>query len=433
MRILFVTPYPLSRIKVRSYGFVNHLVKQHEVVVLALCATEKEIADVRALKHEGIDITAIEEKRRFQLLRSLGAVGTQLPLQVAFCAAPHLRAAISARVESGRFDLIHVEALRTLGALPNSLPIPVVLDMVDCISRLYEQGSRFGATPIMRFIGKNEARRIRAFERQQLQRFHHILVSSERDRQALLELTGGSSDDTTERTLAKITALPHGVDQHYFHPHTGHRQPGTLIFSGTMSYHANVAGVHTLVEDILPHIWERRPHIRLVIAGSNPPASVRRLARDPRIEVTGYVPDLRPYIVQAQVAVSPLPYAAGIQNKVLEAMALGTPVVASSSVSAGLQALAGHDLLVADTPEEFAAAVLRLLDDQVLWNKLAERGLAYIAMHHDWEHIMRRLTAVYTNAVGMANLIAPASTGNERKAFSMAKGAFHSKQSATKP
>jgi glycosyltransferase involved in cell wall biosynthesis len=93
----------------------------------------------------------------------------------------------------------------------------------------------------------------------------------------------------------------------------------------------------------------------------------------------------------------------GIQNKVLEAMALGTPVVASSNVSAGLQAMAGRDLLVADDPETFASAVLRLLDDHALWNKLAEGGLAYVATFHNWEFILKQLNAVYARAMGKAD------------------------------
>ncbi len=408
MRVLFVTPYPISRIRVRSYGFVTHLSRQHEVTVLALCAGERDIADTRDLQCEGIAITTIRENRIRKFLRSLCALGTQLPLQVAFDAAPSLRAAINEQLKSGHFDLLHVESVRALGTLPGFVPIPVVWDAVDCISQLYEQGANFGATSMMRIIGQREAWRVRAYERLQLQRFRHVLVTSERDRQALLDLArDDGTDEAPSGALAEITVLPHGVDQHYFRPYTGPRRPATLIFTGKMSFHANIAGVITLVERIMPRIWEQRPDVRLTIAGSDPPARVRRLAEDPRIEVTGYVSDLRPYIVQAQIAVSPLPYAVGIQNKVLEAMALGTPVVASSHAVGGLQVVAEQDLLVADSPKAFTAAVLRLLEDQVLWNKLSERGPIYIATYHRWAHILGQLTAVYTHAINSGNAIIP--------------------------
>lgn len=407
MRVLFVAPYPLSRIRIRSYGFVSQLAKQHEVTALVLCADERDCADIQDLQSRGIAVIPVYEKRGRKLLRCLGALGTQLPLQVAYDAAPALRAAIHEQLSSRRFDLLHVEFIRALGALPASLPVPVVWDAVDCISQLYKQGAHFGATPMMRLIGRVEARRTRAFELQQIRRFRHILVTSERDRQALLGLVGSDLTGAPE-TPAEITVLPHGVDQEYFTPRVDPRQPGTLIFTGKMSFHANIAGVQVLVRHILPRIWRQRPDVRLVIAGSNPPAAVRRLARDPRIEVTGYVPDLRPYIARARIAVLPLPYAVGMQNKVLEALAMGTPVVTSSNASAGLRTVPGRDLLVADDPDTFATTVLRLLDDTVLWRELAASGPAYTAQYHNWDAIVKQLTTIYTRALETETELAPA-------------------------
>jgi polysaccharide biosynthesis protein PslH len=415
MRILFVTPYPISRIRVRSYGFVTQLAKQHVVEVLALCAGEKDIADMRSLQREGIAITAIEETPSHQYLRSVRALGTQLPLQVAFAAASGLRAALSQRLTSGHFDVLHIELLRALGALPDYLPIPVAWDAVDCVSQLYKQGERFGATPMMRIVGRSESRRLAAYEYEQLQRFRHVLVTSERERLALLALPGGGAAGGVRKALAEITVIPNGVDQQYFQCYSGRRRAETLVISGKMSFHANVAGVRHLVQHILPHIWKQRPGVRLIIAGSDPPAWMRHLTRDPRIEVTGYVSDLRPYIAQAQISVSPLPYAVGIQNKVLEAMALGTPVVASASAVGGLQVVDGRDLLIAEEPETFARAVLRLLDDTALRSQLAENGLTYVAACHSWEAIVDQLTGVYAHAImGTTHARVPVAPGVER-------------------
>ena len=151
----------------------------------------------------------------------------------------------------------------------------------------------------------------------------------------------------------------------------------------------------------MPLIWRSRPQARLAIAGSNPPRAVRQLARDGRITVTGYVRDLNALVGAATVAVSPLPYAVGIQNKVLEAMASGTPVVASVAAAGGLRTTPGRDLLVAGTSEEFADAVLRLLDDPETWNSVAERGAAYVAERHNWEAITEQLTGVYERALSI--------------------------------
>ncbi|HZO73290.1 MAG TPA: glycosyltransferase [Ktedonobacteraceae bacterium] len=412
MRILFVTPYPLSRIRARSYGFVTHLARKHDVKVLALCAGEREMADVRAVQREGIDIVAVYEERLVQFLRALLSLGSGLPLQVAFSASAHLRMILEKLLSSGHFDLLHVEFVRALGMLPMSLPVPVVWDAVDCVSQLYEQGAKFGMTPMLRLFGSGEARRVRTYELAQLLHFRHILITAERDRRALLNLTHKQPDELDGRTLAEIHVLPHGIDRRYFHRYSGPRLPETLIFSGKMSFHANIAGAHDLIKRIMPRVWERRPDIRLIIAGSDPPASLRLSGSDPRITFTGYVPDLRPYIARASIAVSPLPYAVGIQNKVLEALALGTPVIASSQAAAGIQAIAGHDLLVADEPETFANAILHLLDDRALWSKLAENGAAYVAANHNWDDVIQKLTAIYTQALETWDTAPAADTTN---------------------
>src|SRR5581483_9351996 len=344
MKILFVTPYPLSRIRIRSYGFVSQLSKMHDVTALMLCSNTREAADIQALQDEGIRAIAVPDRRPWKILRTLKAVFTGEPLQVAFDASPALRMAIDHQLAPGQFDLLHIEFIRSLGALPDQFSIPAVWDAVDCISLLYEHGARFGATPLLRLIGTFEARRTRAYEHTQLWRFRQILVTAERDRQALLAIAKMKPPQVNTHH-AKITVLPHGIDQDYFRPYNGERDPDTLVFSGKMSFHANVAGVLHLVSQIMPPIWQKRSGVRLIIVGSNPPASVRRLARDPRIEVTGYVADMRSYIGRAKIAVCPLPYAVGIQNKILEAMALGTPVVASSHAAAGLLAKTDQDLL----------------------------------------------------------------------------------------
>jgi glycosyltransferase involved in cell wall biosynthesis len=351
---------------------------------------------MQLLRQEGINVIAIHEQRSQQYLRSWRALKTGEPLQVAFGASSALRSAIREQLEPGAYDLVHIEFIRAIGALPEQLPLPVVWDAVDCVSQLYEQGAKYGATRMLRVIGKYEARRVRQFEQQQLRRFRHVLVTSERDRLALENL---SAEQNVISQRAEITSLPHGIDQEYYQPYEGSRRADTLVFSGKMSFHANIAGVLYFTEQVLPLIWLQRPQVRLVIAGSNPLPALRRLTRDPRIEVTGYVPDLRPSIAESQVAISPLPYAVGIQNKVLEAMALGTPVVSTSSASAGLHCSNDQAALRADRAADFASLVLRLLDDPVFWRQQAEWGKQYIRTHHDWDQILSRLTDVYQRAV----------------------------------
>ena len=143
-------------------------------------------------------------------------------------------------------------------------------------------------------------------------------------------------DFTSEEPGAGISVIPNGVDLEYFRPLQLERQRFNLVFSGKMSYHANVATALYLYHQIMPLIWQHRPEATLTIVGSKPPKTIQALGNDPRVEVTGYVEDMRPYVGRAEVMLSPMVYSVGIQNKVLEAMALGTPVVAAAQAAAAL-------------------------------------------------------------------------------------------------
>jgi glycosyltransferase involved in cell wall biosynthesis len=151
----------------------------------------------------------------------------------------------------------------------------------------------------------------------------------------------------------------------------------------------------------MPHIWEGRPQTKLQLVGKDPTAAIRRLAeRDNRIEVSGYVPDMRDYLRVASLAIAPLVYGAGIQNKVLEAMACGIPVAASSQAVSALGAVPGRDVLVADEPQEIAAAALKLLENPPLNSQIGANGRAYVERHHDWNSIAAQLENIYRETIG---------------------------------
>ena len=149
----------------------------------------------------------------------------------------------------------------------------------------------------------------------------------------------------------------------------------------------------------MPLIWQQQPETTLTIVGSKPLSSIQQLARDPRVEVTGYVEDLRPHVGRAQVMLSPMVYSVGIQNKVLEAMALGTPVVVAAQAAAALGTRPGRDLMVASSANEFAELTLRLMNDAELHATLSQYGRTYVEQQHDWRVITNRLVDVYQQAI----------------------------------
>jgi glycosyltransferase involved in cell wall biosynthesis len=298
------------------------------------------------------------------------------------------------RASRNEFDIVHVEHLRgsrfglfLKSRLPNML---VVWDSVDCISHLFQQAAKHSRSFFGKFMTRFELGRTRRAEGDLTCQFDHMLVTASPDRDALLGLSPPG------KSPAEISVLPNGVDLEYFHPSAeSQRDPETIIFSGKMSYHANISMARYLVEQIMPRIWKFRPAARLYIVGKDPAPAIKKMTRNPLITVTGTVDDIRPFLQRATVAVVPLLYGAGIQNKILEAMATGTPVVTTCEALSALQARPGIDLFVAEDPHSFSQVVLELMANRELQQKTGDAGLAYVRTFHSWASIASQLVNIY--------------------------------------
>jgi glycosyltransferase involved in cell wall biosynthesis len=288
-----------------------------------------------------------------------------------------------------KFDVVHIEHLRgaELGYAVNGAP--TVFDSVDSITLLFEQVRQAGPTWRSRLLAGLDLARTRHYEGQLLARFARVLVTSPRDKAALANLSDRSIDDK------RLVVLPNGVDLDYFAPMALPREPATIIFSGKMSYHANIAAALDLATRIMPLVWVELPQAKLIIAGKDPAPELLDLANDARVTVTGTVPDLRPYLAKAAVAVSPIRYGVGIQNKVLEALAMTTPVVSTPQAVSALQVTPGQELLVGESPEAIAQAVLALLQDDALRQRLGQAGRHYVETYHDWRVAAEKLEQLY--------------------------------------
>jgi glycosyltransferase involved in cell wall biosynthesis len=176
--------------------------------------------------------------------------------------------------------------------------------------------------------------------------------------------------------------------------------PATVVLSGKMSYHANVTAAIHLVREIMPFVWAQRPDVQVWLVGKDPAREVRALAQagdstTGQVLVTGTVTTLRDYLGRATIAAAPVPYGAGIQNKVLEAMACGAPVIASEQAASALQARAQRDLLVAGSAQEFVQSILTLLDSPTHRAAIGAAGRRYVERHHAWSASAARLEQIY--------------------------------------
>jgi sugar transferase (PEP-CTERM/EpsH1 system associated) len=405
MKILFVVPYVPSLIRVRPFNLIRALARRgHEITLAALYTSESERAQAADLAPFCAEILLERVSRSQSLLNCLAALPTRQPLQAAYSWSPALAARLADRLThptGAPFDAVHVEhlrgvrlALRLLRAAPAGRPRPPILwDSVDSISHLFRQTARRNRNPLLRAGIRLELARTETFEGWLPGQLDRVLVTSSIDRQAFLDLAGPSAAE-------RVHVLPNGVDLDYFRPDPQvERQPDALVISGKMSYHANIDMVHRLVAENMPLVWAQRPETQVWVVGKDPPDSVRALAADPRVTVTGTVPDLRPYLRRAALAVSPLGYGAGIQNKVLEAMACATPVVASPQSVAALDLTPGQDVRVAGDPQAFAGQILELLAQPAERARLGAAGRAYVERCHNWDTIAAQLEAHYRPAL----------------------------------
>jgi glycosyltransferase involved in cell wall biosynthesis len=288
-----------------------------------------------------------------------------------------------------KFDIVHVEHLRGAELSWAVKDMPIVFDSVDSITLLFERVLQAGPTWRSRLLAQLDLARTRRYEGRFLERFRRVLVTSPHDKEALAKLA------TRPDQGNRLVVLPNGVDLDYFKPMELPRDPATLIFTGKMSYHANVAAALDLATQVMPLVWQHLPETRLAIVGKDPAPALLALTGDPRITVIGAVPDMRPYLAQATVAVSPMRYGVGIQNKVLEAMAMATPVISTPQAVSALQVRGGQDVLVAGAPQAMAEEVVHLLTDDTRRQYLGQAGRLYVETYHDWKAIAAKLESIY--------------------------------------
>ena len=408
LRILFIAPYVPSLVRVRPYNLIKSLAARGHRVTLCVPTTSARegdhLADVASYCER---IESVPLSRLQPLWSCTRAVFRGLPMQAMYCYAPELQRRIDRwLVGDGGApapDVVHVEHLRAALFGWSHVEVPHVFDAVDCISQLFARTTQASSARLSRMLARLDLPRTRRFERRLVERFARVVTTSESERRALLDLcvernaapAGGARSRTG--TGPRIDVVTNGVDLDYFRPQRRAQAPPTLVYVGRMSYHANVTAAVFLARDIMPRVWARHPGVRLTVVGERPHPRVRKLAEQhpSRISVTGGVPDVRPYLAEATVSVAPVLYGVGVQNKVLEAMAMGTPVVCSPASCNALAVRDGEHVLVAQSAEEFAAAVARLINETALQQRLSQAARTYVEQHHDWRRSAAQLEDIY--------------------------------------
>ena len=402
MKILFLSlrcPYPPHRgDRIRSYNFIKQLSKQHAVTLVYFAESETDIESAKHLKPFCEHIESVRFHRSFAYLNTGVHCLSRHPLQLHYWYAPQMQRKINELLAQEHFELIHAQLFR-MGQYVTAVQGPIkVLDLCDSLALNLNRRAELESNPWLakikldctpkRFLVKLEEKRVRRYEVDIMKAFDCGTVVARFDRDYLL-----AQDDTLN-----LSIVPMGVDLSYFQPKPITEPAPVLLFTGTMNYFPNADAAIYFCNEVFPHIRERHPKACFYIVGNHPSEPVKRLEAQDGVVVTGYVPDVRPYFEKASVFVAPLRAGSGIQTKNLEAMAMGVPVVTTSVGAMGLEADIGKELLVADTPADFAEQVIHLLDNEYLRKTLAQTARTRVENSYSWEAIGDRLKHVYAQA-----------------------------------
>ena len=329
MRILFVVPNVPSPIRPRPLHFIRGLSRMHQVSVVCLATNDADDHFVSELRQHCQSLEVIRVSRGRSLGNSLRALFSANSLRCAYFYSPRLRDRVNELVEAGEVDLIHAEHLKSLPMVEaNAGKVPVVFDAVDCLSMLETRRRAVTKNPLVKLFSWMESKKFALAEARASERFDRVTISSGVDRQAY-PIRGSLRQ--------KIDVIPNGVDLEHFGFRQFEAQKNLLVFCAKLDYFPNRDAALYLAQCIWPVLRARRPELRLEIVGSRPPKSVLQLDGKDNIRVIPSVPDVRPFLGRAWVALCPIRIRAGIQNKMLEAMALGVPLVATPICYPGLQ------------------------------------------------------------------------------------------------
>jgi len=361
--ILFValtSPYPPTNgHRLKTWSLLQALARdRHSVTLLVLTVPGEEVEDASPLRKLCEHVDFISTRHDTGLLghkyvQRLANVLSPLPYNATRFRCPHLKKRIHEAIASAQFDVILCDGAYVMQNLPEQTQTPVLLNKDDVAYLLAERYSKLEKNPIKKFYARVEARKLRRFEQDIVNRAT-VLSCSELDRAQLQLLC----------PAARIAVIPNVVDTNHYTP-AGEGEKLSVLYQGGMDWYPNRDAVEFFISAILPRLRTLAPGLRFVVAGRDPRGNVgRRFAHLDDVRFTGAVPDMREQIARAAVCVVPLRIGSGTRLKILEAAAMAKPIVSTRVGAEGLNFIDGEEILLVDEPRAFAQAIAELLANQ---------------------------------------------------------------------
>lgn len=390
MRILFLAqrvPYPPNRgDKITTWRLLEHMGRRHDVRCIAFAHDAADFQAAEELTAMGYPTRAVPHNGTWKRIRSLPLLATTKPLTLGVFGSRTVQALVDEVADD--MDVIYAFS-SSLGAfmLPHN-QVGRVMHFAELDSDKWRQYAETTPFPLS-WIYRREWRRLLAYERRLAHAVDQNVFVTPLEEKIFREQIPG----------APAITLRNGVDLAAFSPRPDLAEPGHLVFTGVMDYFPNVDACRFFVSEVLPLIQREVPEARFSIVGSNPNAAVKRLAKEVGVTVTGFVESTADWLARASVAVAPIRIARGIQNKVLEAMAMGLPVISTSTAAQGIDGEAGRDFLVADEPQAMARTIIDLLGDRPAAVELGKRARRFVEENYDWEEVFAPLEQILVQAL----------------------------------
>ena len=393
--ILFLAhrvPFPLDKgDRIRTFHILRFLASRACVHLASLAdepVTEEARRALARLCHR-VDIVPLGKKTR--LLRGVGSLVCGRTITEGAFSSPALRRLLLQWGKETKFHaaMASASSMASFLRMRTFANVPKVIDLMDVDSEKWLDYSRARSWPLS-WVFRAEGSRLRQLEQEMARWARAVLLVSEAEADIFRAFC----------PWEEVRAISNGVDLDYFQPAAEESADQGCAFVGALDYFPNVDAAVWFCREVWPSIHRRHPESTFSLVGRRPAAEVQRLADLPGVHLVGQVPDVRPYLSRAAVVVAPLRIARGLQNKVLEALAMGKAVVASPPALAALQCQPGSDLLAASSTAEWIEAILHLLENESLRKKLEMAGRKYVEVHHAWDRCLEPLTDLLGLAKG---------------------------------
>lgn len=395
MKILFLSPtlpYPLTDGgRIRVFNLLKQIAQKNDVSILALETQDTDKDSITIIEELGVNVHLVENDTTspaVSIKTILSSLINKQPITVTRYNISTYKQKFRELLETHTYDVVHYEMLHT-AQFHVETDLPSILSLQNVDSAIWGRLQQETMNPFYKFAYWTQFRAFKRYEERLSPMFDVVTCTSDIDASVYQQYCSEN----------RVVVIPNGVDVAHFSPETTSQALAHLIYIGSMDWFPNEDAVTFFAEDILPLIRKSVPDVRFTIVGGNPSERVQRLANEEGIEVTGRVPEIKPYFAEATIFVVPLRIGSGTRLKILEALAMGKAVVSTSVGAEGLSLQNREEIVIADEPTAFAEEVVHLLTIPSLRKEIGENGRKRVEQDYDWRNIGEKLVGIYESVV----------------------------------